>query len=151
MQWLDYRRAVLVGLLSLGAALPVLAADGADVPEDGGETEKVVMVGNISYVSGGIGEESRERLKAFSAAFNLKLVLAMKTGEYIGDVQVAIAEKGSKGLGDKELVQAVAEGPVFMANLPAGSYVVTATAEGQTQRQVVTVSKGKLGTMHFRW
>ena len=151
MQWLDYRRAVLVGLLSLGFTLPALAADAASVPEDGGETEKVVMVGNISYVSGGIGEESRERLKAFSAAFNLKLVLAMKTGEYIGDVQVSIAEKGSKELGGKELVQAVAEGPVFMANLPAGSYVVTATAEGKTQRQAVTVSKGKLGTMHFRW
>ena len=146
MQWLDFRRSLLVGLLSLGFALPAMAADAASVPEDGGETEKVVMVGNVSYVSGGIGEESRERLKAFSAAFNLKLVLAMKTGEYIGDVQVSIAEKGGK-----ELVQAVAEGPVFMANLPAGSYVVTATAEGQTQRQVVTVSKGKLGTMHFRW
>ena len=146
MQWLDFRRSLLVGLLSLGFTLPALAADAASVPEDGGETEKVIMVGNISYVSGGIGEESRERLKAFSAAFNLKLVLAMKTGEYIGDVQVSIAEKGGK-----ELVQAVAEGPVFMANLPAGSYVVTATAEGQTQRQVVTVSKGKLGTMHFRW
>jgi hypothetical protein len=110
------------------------------------DRESVVMVGNVSYVSGGIGEDSRERLQSFTKAFNLKLVLAQKAGAYIGDVQVLIA-----GRDGKPLVQAFAEGPIFMAKLPPGSYDVTTTADGQSQRQKVVVNKGGLSTLHFRW
>lgn len=114
--------------------------------EEASEREAVYMMGNVSYMSGGIGEDSREHLKAFSAGFNLKLVLAMKSGEYVADVQVSIDDKHGKNV-----LQATSEGPIFMANLPAGSYQVTATAEGQAQRRSVTVDKGRLGTLHFRW
>jgi hypothetical protein len=105
-----------------------------------------VVVGDVSYVSGGVGEESREQLKAFAAAFNLKLLLAHKSGEYIGDVQIVLVD--AKG---KEILKAVAEGPIFMANLPAGRYEVIATTEGLTQKLRATVVKGKLGTLVFRW
>ena len=110
------------------------------------DTETVTMVGNISYVSGGVGEDSRERLKAFATAFNLKLLLARKSGEYLGDVEIVISD--AKGA---EILKATSEGPIFMANLPAGSYEVAATTEGLTQKQRVAVVKGKLGTTHFRW
>ena len=75
------------------------------------------MVGNVSYVSGGIGEDSRERMKAFSAAFNLKLLFAYKSGSYMSDVDVVVAD--AKG---KPLIKASSEGPIFMARLPAGAY-----------------------------
>ena len=107
---------------------------------------ETVVVGDVSYVSGGVGEESREQLNAFAAAFNLKLLLAHKSGAYIGDVQIVIVD--GKG---KEILKAVAEGPIFMANLPAGRYEVIATTEGLTQKLRATVVKGKLGTLVFRW
>jgi hypothetical protein len=136
-----FRRRLFAGWLAVAAFVPsvLVAAENAD-------NETVVMLGNISYVSGGIGEDSRERLKAFASAFNLKLLLAKKSGEYLGDVEVVIND--AKG---RELIKAVAEGPIFMANLPPGSYEVAATTEGLTQKQRVSVVKGKLGTMHFRW
>ena len=82
----------------------------------------------------------------FATAFNLKLLLARKSGEYLGDVEIVISD--AKGA---EILKATSEGPIFMANLPAGSYEVAATTEGLTQKQRVTVVKGKLGTTHFRW
>jgi hypothetical protein len=124
-----FRRRLFAGWLAVAAFVPsvLVAAENAD-------NETVVMLGNISYVSGGIGEDSRERLKAFASAFNLKLLLAKKSGEYLGDVEVVIND--AKG---RELIKAVAEGPI------------AATTEGLTQKQRVSVVKGKLGTMHFRW
>jgi hypothetical protein len=128
----------LAGLSGLALAAE---SEPALLPEN-----ETVVVGDVSYVSGGVGEESREQLKAFAAAFNLKLLLAHKSGEYIGDVQIVLVD--GKG---KEILKAVAEGPIFMANLPAGRYEVIATTEGLTQKQRATVVKGKLGTLVFRW
>jgi hypothetical protein len=136
-------RELFVALWLVGLSGLALAAEPepALLPEN-----ETVVVGDVSYVSGGVGEESREQLKAFAAAFNLKLLLAHKSGEYIGDVQIVLVD--GKG---KEILKAVAEGPIFMANLPAGRYEVIATTEGLTQKQRATVVKGKLGTLVFRW
>lgn len=136
-------RMLFVALWLAGLSGIALAAE--PEPELLPENETVV-VGDVSYVSGGVGEESREQLKAFAPAFNLKLLLAHKSGEYIGDVQIVLVD--AKG---KEILKAVAEGPIFMANLPAGRYEVIATTEGLTQKQRATVVKGKLGTLVFRW
>jgi len=131
-------------MLVLGASLAA-AAGGAWASENP-DNETVIMAGNVSYVSGGIGEDSRERMKAFSAAFNLKLLLAYKSGSYMSDVDVVVAD--AKG---KPLIKASSEGPIFMARLPAGAYEVTATAVGQAQRQKVTVTNGRQAVLHFRW
>ena len=131
-------------MLVLGASLA--AAAGGAWASESPDNETVIMVGNVSYVSGGIGEDSRERMKAFSAAFNLKLLLAYKSGSYMSDVDVVVAD--AKG---KPLIKASSEGPIFMAKLPAGAYEVTATAVGQAQRQKVTVTNGRQAVLHFRW
>lgn len=128
--------------VSLLLLLPHGAAFAAEFPDN----ETVIMAGNISYVSGGIGEDSRERLQAFAAAFNLKLLMAKKSGDYLADIQIVISDVTGKAL-----LQATSEGPIFMANLPDGSYEISATCEGMTQKQRVSVVKGKLGTAHFRW
>lgn len=141
------RQALCVLAAGVGLVAVTLGggAGGAWAGEDP-DNETVTMVGNVSYVSGGVGEDSRERLKAFAAAFNLKLLLAHKSGSYLSDVEVAIADATGR-----PLIKAVSEGPIFMAKLPAGVYEVAASAAGQTQRQKVTVNDGRLATLHFRW
>ena len=52
----------------------------------------VQTVGGVSYVSGGVGTESIDRLNSLAGGFNLKLVFASKSGAYLTDVRVTIAD-----------------------------------------------------------
>lgn len=102
--------------------------------------------GGISYVSGGVGDDSIIKLNTLAGQFNLKLVFALQSGNYVSDVQVAIAD--AKG---KTLLDATSAGPWFLAKLPAGNYQIVATFEGKAVKRSVTVGKAKLQTVDFRW
>ena len=101
---------------------------------------------NIPYVSGGIGIASIDRLDTMSNQFNVKLVFALKTGEYVSDVKVTIADAGGK-----PVVQAVSDGPWFLTKLPAGRYQVMAVFAGNTEQRTVVVGGARLNTIDFRW
>lgn len=100
----------------------------------------------VSYVSGGIGTESLERIGSLARDFNLKLVFALHSGEYVNDVRVAIAN--AKG---KTLLDTASEGPWFLTKLPAGNYQVVATFAGKAVKRQVAVGRAKLKTVDFRW
>ena len=102
--------------------------------------------GGISYVSGGVGDDSIIKLNTLAGQFNLKLVFALQSGNYVSDVQVAIAD--AKG---KTLLDATSAGPWFLAKLPTGNYQIVATFEGKAVKRSVTVGKAKLQTVDFRW
>ena len=50
--------------------------------------EAVQAVEDVSYVSGGAGTDSRDRLNSLAKDFNLKLVFALKSGEYPSEVGI---------------------------------------------------------------
>ncbi len=108
--------------------------------------EKTATQNGVSFISGGIGMDSEERLKAREKEFNLKLVFTLVEGNYVADVGVTI-----KNAAGKTMVEHVADGPFFMAKLPAGAYSVTAAYEGKTQTRKVSVRDGRLHTEHIRW
>ena len=107
--------------------------------------ENMVTQNNVSFVSGGVGVDSRERLQAQEKDFNLKLVFALVEGNYLADINVNV-----KDAAGKTLVEHVADGPFFMAKLPAGAYSVTVGNNGQTQTRKVKVGD-RLRTEYFRW
>lgn len=102
--------------------------------------------GGITYVSGGVGDDSIAKLEALAKDFNVKLVFALQSGNYVSDVKVVIAD--AKG---KTLVDATSAGPWFLVKLPAGSYQIVATFEGKAVKRPVTAGKAKLQTVDFRW
>lgn len=102
--------------------------------------------GGVSYVSGGVGDDSIAKLNTLAGQFNLKLVFAMQSGNYVSDVKVVIAD--AKG---KTLLDATSAGPWFLAKLPAGSYQLTATFAGKDVKRSVTIGTAKLQTVDFRW
>lgn len=108
-------------------------------------TEKALTRNGVTFIAGGIGTDSQERLKARESEFNLKLVFTLAEGSYLSDVSVAIRDAAGK-----TLVEHLADGPFFMARLPAGTYAVTATYEGKSQTRKVNVSS-KLRTEYLRW
>ncbi len=108
--------------------------------------ENVISRNGVSYVSGGIGADSQQRLKALESEFNLKLIFTLVEGNYVSDVTVAIRDGGGR-----MLVEHVADGPFLLAKLPVGKYTVSAIYEGKTQIRQISVKGGRLQTEYLRW
>ena len=108
--------------------------------------ESVQTAGGVSYVSGGVGADSIDRLSSLARDFNLKLVFALRSGDYVSDVKVTIANAAGK-----TLVDTMSEGPWFLTKLPAGNYQVVATFAGNAEKRSVAVGGAKLRTVDFRW
>ena len=106
----------------------------------------VQTAGSVTYVSGGVGTESIDRLNALAADFNLKLVFALTSGEYVSGARVVIAD--AKG---KTLLEATSDGPWFLAKLPSGNYRIVATLADKALNRQVSVGPGKTSTVDFRW
>ena len=67
-------------------------------------------------------------------------------GKYVADVKIVVSD--AKG---RKLLEHVADGPFFMARMPAGEYSVAATFAGKTQTRKIGVAANRLHTEHLRW
>ena len=103
-------------------------------------------VGNVPYVSGGIGIASIDRLDTMSSQFNVKLVFALKSGEYLSDVKVTITDAAGKAI-----VDTMSDGPWLLTKLPPGKYQIAASFAGNTVKRTVAVGAARLNTVDFRW
>jgi hypothetical protein len=101
---------------------------------------------NIPYISGGVGDEELEMMKSASSDYNLKLVFAYQDGEFLADIGVKITN--AKGI---IVLDAVSDGPWFLANLPPDPYTVTASMNGNTVTQRVKIQGTKQSTLNFYW
>ena len=70
---------------------------------------------DVSYLSGGVGADSRDELLAKEKEYNLKIVAAEKSGDYLAGVQVVI-ESARK----EQVLDATMEGPILLAKLAPG-------------------------------
>lgn len=130
--------AILLGTASLVPAL---------VPMANADNDAVVRTsGGVSYVSGGIGTDSTDRLDSLAKDFNLKLVFAMNSGNYVTGVRVAIADAAGR-----TVLDTTSEGPWFLTRVPAGNYQVVATFAGNSVKRQVAVGSSALRTVDFRW
>ena len=86
--------------------------------------------GSVQYVSGGIGLDESEALKAAAKDYPLALTFATgrRKADYVADVTVAHDGQG------KPVLRATSEGPYMLVKLPAGDYKVSATYS-QTQER----------------
>lgn len=90
------------------------------------------------YVSGGVALEEREALNARRADFSLWLATAAKkTGSYLADVRVKVADANGK-----TVLEAKLDGPWLLVNLQPGRYTVEASFRRQTLRKTTTIPKG---------
>jgi hypothetical protein len=125
--------AVILAVMALGSV------HSADMPAAGAAVA-------ITHISGGIGDAEQQQFAAREQEFNLKLVFSLTAGNYLADVTVLVSDaKGHK------LIEHVAEGPLFMARLPAGEYQVAVTHRGKTLNRKTRLADHRLRTEHFRW
>jgi hypothetical protein len=100
----------------------------------------------VTYINGGVGTDEQNAMKALRADYNLRLTFATKqTGAYRSDVQLDIADvKGAS------VLSVANTGPMFFARLPAGTYKISASAEGKTFKRSVKLGNGsKEMTLHW--
>lgn len=109
--------------------------------------DRVQESNGITFVSGGIGADSREQLAAREKSYNFKLILTLEgSGTFVSDALVTLTSAAGR-----KLVEHVTEGPLFLAGLPAGAYIVTAKFRNQTHTRKFQVRADRLHTEYMRW
>lgn len=115
-------------------------------PHAAGNESVMQTAGNVPYVSGGIGLDAIDRLDTMAAQFNVKLVFAFKSGEYLSDVNVTITDASGK-----TILNTMSEGPWLLTKLRQGQYQIAASFAGQSEKRTLAVGTAKLNTVDFRW
>ncbi len=101
---------------------------------------------NVKFVSGGVSDESAQRMAALGKEFNLKLLFAAKDGHYLAEVAVSISDAGNR-----KVLDTVSEGPFLFAQLSPGKYVINATYAGTAQSRSTTIAATGRRELIFRW
>jgi len=105
-----------------------------------------VRAADVPYISGGAGADAREELLAKEKEYNLKIITAEKSGDYLAGVKVAI-ESARK----EQVLDTTMEGPILLAKLAPGTYTIRATSDGQTLTRTVTIPAQGLRQVDLRW
>ena len=100
----------------------------------------------VPYISGGIGDEELAALRFIGSQYNLKLVFAFKSGEYLADITVQI-----KDAAGRIVLDAVSDGPYFFTRLTPEKYTVIAAMQGKVVTQKVQVHPKGQSVLYFYW
>jgi hypothetical protein len=105
-----------------------------------------VRAADAPYISGGTGADERAELLAKEKEYNLKILGAAKSGDYLAGVKVTI-ESAKK----ERVLDTTMDGPILLAKLAPGTYTIRATSGNQTLTQTVTIAGQGLRQVNFRW
>ncbi len=128
------------------AGVLLIAALLAPIAQAQGNETIMQTAAHVPYVSGGIGLDAIGRLEAMTSQFNVKLVFASQSGEYLSDVKVTITDASGK-----TVLDTMSDGPWFMTKLRPGRYQIVANYGGSTEKRTLAVGAAKLATVDFRW
>ena len=98
------------------------------------------------HISGGTGEDERADLLTKEKEYNLKVIGAAKSGDYLAGVKVVIESAKNERVLDTTM-----DGPILLAKLAPGTYTIKATSGSQTLTQTVTIAGQGLRRVDFRW
>lgn len=91
----------------------------------------------IRYVHGGVGKEAMKKIEGMDEDYDLQAIFTNAKGAYLAQVEVMLKRKD----GDHELTLTT-QGPVLLADLPAGEYRLTANVPGRSKAQHSFTSRG---------
>lgn len=110
---------------------------------------KAETVGNITYISGGVGKSAAETMRSVAKDYALEVVFVQKqaqTEEFLAEVNVQIQD-AQKNV----VLDVVTDGPYLLVNLPQGRYLVIAEYEGSVKRQWVRIGIKQHKKLVFWW
>lgn len=106
--------------------------------------------GGAHFISGGIGADESAAMQRAASRYELELIFAARDGANRGDylAYVPVVIRDSAG---HTVLATRTRGPYLLANLPDGTYRVTATKHGASKQQVVHLSSGGHQSVVFEW
>lgn len=128
-------RFIWIGLLNVGAALLcsplfVAAADDAARANTTSAPQE-----EISWMSGGVGDEALDDMRKMAAAYNVQLVFSDRGSSYLAAIPFTVARLAPGN--SQSIYSAVSDGPLLYLKLPPGSYQIAAEIDGVWQSQHV--------------
>lgn len=131
---------LVVITVSLGTLGPVVAADMKALPE--AQTQN-----GITYLSGGIGLDESEAMKAAARDYTLMITCSVQpTGKYLADVKVNITDKSGS-----PVLETVIDGPMLLVQLAPGQYRISAKNDGVTMNRTVNIGSEHPTRVNLSW
>jgi hypothetical protein len=135
--------AAVAGIVMAG----VLSTWAPDAPAaDAVETR--IDTRDVTLVSGGIGTEEADALRAVASRYPLELVFARNVDgreEFLSDVRLTISDANGRVVVDR------ASGPIVLIGIPSGVYTVSAQFGGQVKTRRVAVGDGRHEKVSLVW
>jgi len=103
--------------------------------------------GDVTFVSGGVGEDSQQAMFAVKQDYNLHLLFAKAiAGNYFAMVPVRITDASGA-----VVLNAVSQGPYLYARLKPGRYTVLAAHRGVPMTKTANVPETGAVDLNFYW
>jgi hypothetical protein len=100
------------------------------------------QVGNVTYLTGGVGESDAAVMRAKAKDYLLELIFSQELQgqreEFIADAKVQIQDEQQN-----IVLDIVSGGPFVLVNLPEGNYLVIVEFNGEVRQKKATVAVGK--------
>jgi len=126
--------------MSLGTLGSVVAVDMAALPE-------MKTQNGISFLSGGIGLDESESMKAAAKDYTLMLTCSIQpTGQYLSDVKVIITDKSGS-----PVLDTVTDGPILLVQLAPGQYRISADRDGNIMNRNVDIGSEHPTRVDLSW
>jgi hypothetical protein len=113
---------------------------------NGGGMPQVQQQGDVSYVSGGVGQDESRALRQAQSQWPLTLRFTGPSGQFLADVNVRIVDAHNG-----EVLNTTSRGPFMLVRLSPGRYTVHAKYNDREQTRTVSVpARGNVKSA-FTW
>lgn len=118
-------KTVQSGLLLLALTLQVQPAWAGDVGDVAKQNTVSTPQDELSWMSGGVGDEAFDEMRKAAVAYSVHLVFSDPQGAYLAGIPFSVTK-----LNGREMYSGVTAGPLLYLKLPPGSYVIAAKFDG---------------------
>jgi hypothetical protein len=106
-----------------------------------------VVQGDVTYITGGVGDDERAALEGAKQDYNLQVTNADVKGHFTADITITVRGSGKNGA----MINTVSAGPLFYAKLPAGHYTIEATNGAEHLVRKVNIDNSKAADVRLIW
>jgi hypothetical protein len=136
---------IRLGLIAMLAALQCLPVFAVEVDDAAKSNVASSPQADVSWLSGGVGDEAMTEMHKLSAAYNVHLMLTGPHGNYLAGIPFKVSRPNGK-----VTVSGVTEGPLLYLKLPAGSYQLAVEIDGAWQtRRIQASASGQATKVRF--